>query len=157
MVVNHDHKFQNIYVHGWEADHFSVTSTGYSYEIEIKVSRSDFKADFKKPKHLFFKNIRNGFSILQAGLSYKYFNWNEIDFSQFPELRNFKIEYNNIRAIQVDYKSSPNRFYFACPCGLIESAEIPKYAGLVYVMDSGEARIIKKAPLIHNHIRIPES
>lgn len=53
---NHDYKLRNVFIHGWEADAFSVTSSIYSYEFEIKISRSDFLADFKKPKHELFKN-----------------------------------------------------------------------------------------------------
>jgi len=53
---NHDHRFENVYVHAWEADLFSVTQSLYSYEIEVKISRSDFLADFKKPKHILFRS-----------------------------------------------------------------------------------------------------
>lgn len=38
----------------WEADMISVTGSGYIHEYEIKISKSDFKADFKKPKHKIF-------------------------------------------------------------------------------------------------------
>lgn len=34
-----------------ECDVISVSKTDYVYEYEIKISRSDFKADFKKDKH----------------------------------------------------------------------------------------------------------
>lgn len=35
----------------WEADLISVTKAGYMYEFEIKITRSDFEADFRKRKH----------------------------------------------------------------------------------------------------------
>lgn len=35
-------------------DLFSVTKSGYSFDHEIKTSRADFKADFKKWKHIIF-------------------------------------------------------------------------------------------------------
>lgn len=34
-----------------------MTQNGYAYEVEIKVSRSDFFADFKKEKHKIFQAI----------------------------------------------------------------------------------------------------
>lgn len=34
--------------HTWESDFLALTKSGYLYEGEVKVSRSDFKADFKK-------------------------------------------------------------------------------------------------------------
>lgn len=37
-----------IFPGGWESDFFSVSDAGYLYEIEIKVSKSDFNDDFKK-------------------------------------------------------------------------------------------------------------
>lgn len=137
MFHNHDHKFENVYIYDWECDHFSVTGSGYAYEIEIKVSKSDFKADFQKPKHHFFKCIKNGFSIINQGRGY---TWIEKD---------QKVEYTNINPVEISFKNCPNIFYFACPVGLIEAHEVPKYSGLIYIMDNGDARIIKKAPYIH--------
>src|SRR5665647_215120 len=50
----------NIYVfkNDWETDFFVVQkASGYCYDIEIKVTRSDFFADFKKrDKHQILKN-----------------------------------------------------------------------------------------------------
>ena len=41
-------RLKNLYVFGWESDLLLLTSAGYFYEIEIKISKSDFKADKKK-------------------------------------------------------------------------------------------------------------
>lgn len=59
---NHKYDLQNSYIfqNGWECDFFSITKSGYCYEVEIKVSRSDFIADFKKEKHELFKRIVSG-------------------------------------------------------------------------------------------------
>lgn len=50
------YRLSNAYVfkYDWESDFFCINRTGYSFEVEIKVSRSDFKADFKKEKHRLF-------------------------------------------------------------------------------------------------------
>jgi hypothetical protein len=40
--------FSNIYIGYFEADFVAISKAGYTYEIEIKVSRSDFFNDFKK-------------------------------------------------------------------------------------------------------------
>jgi hypothetical protein len=47
------HKYirSNSYVFDWESDFFSKTASGYFQEIEIKISLSDFKADFKNKTH----------------------------------------------------------------------------------------------------------
>jgi hypothetical protein len=150
MVSNHDHKFQNIFVHSWEADHFSVTGTGYTWEIEVKVSRSDFFADFKKPKHHFFKGHKKGYGILIEDHTWRIEGWPIVD--KFPELKGFKIEYTSFKSVPVNGNTCPNKFWYACPVGLIDVSEVPTYAGLIYVMDSGEARVIKKAPFMHKEI-----
>jgi hypothetical protein len=147
FVSNHDHKFENVYVHQWEADCFSVTSSNYSYEIEVKVSRSDFFADFKKPKHHFFKNIRDDHSILREEQSW--IQYNNLRDAGHPHLIGLKIEYSNIKPLKVGQANCPNKFFFACPVGMIELTEVPTYAGLIYVFDSGGYRIIKKAPFLH--------
>lgn len=49
----------NLYVFSncWESDYLSLTNSGYFYEGEVKISKSDFKADFKKEqKHLILEN-----------------------------------------------------------------------------------------------------
>lgn len=38
----------NLFVFGWESDWLARTKAGYWYEVEIKISLSDFKNDFKK-------------------------------------------------------------------------------------------------------------
>lgn len=88
----------------WEYDVLSLNKAGNITEFEVKISRSDFKADRKKRK-------------------FKYY-----------EQKNFTL--------------MPNRFYYACPEGLIQPDEIPAYAGLIY-FNCGEFAIIKNAPLIH--------
>lgn len=39
----------------WEADLISVTKSNYMNEYEIKISLQDFKKDFEKRKHQYFK------------------------------------------------------------------------------------------------------
>src|SRR5690606_41204514 len=43
----------------------------------------------------------------------------------------------------------PNRFYFACPEGMVFADEVPTYAGLIYTSQGNWYQVIKKAPIIH--------
>jgi len=64
LAKGHEFIIPNIYLSGgaWsEADLISVTKAGYISEYEIKVSRADFKADFNKLKHHFFKKDQRCF------------------------------------------------------------------------------------------------
>ena len=51
----------NYYHSDWEADILTVADNGLSHEIEIKLSKSDFKNDFKK----FYTNQKTGDQFLK--------------------------------------------------------------------------------------------
>lgn len=90
-----------------EADILAITKSLMVTEVEVKISLSDYKADFKKThKHKLLS--------------------------------------------ERDSKSSsyiPNKFYYACPSGLIK--EVPDYAGLIWVGQNGDVEWIKTAPRLH--------
>jgi hypothetical protein len=49
---------ENLNVYSWESDVLKFTNSGYAYEFEIKISKADFKNDFKnkKKKHALLEN-----------------------------------------------------------------------------------------------------
>ena len=107
---NYNYKLFNSFIYGWESDFFAISKTGYSIEVEIKVSKSDFKADFKK------KNA--------AGV-----DKHHIILSKYEE-------------------NKPNKFYFACPEGLIKKEDInPKY-GLIWVYNT-RVEIVQNPKFLH--------
>ena len=56
-VWSKDVVIPNFYVGQWEMDVFKMTWTWYIMEYEVKISRADFKNDFKKwDKHKLLKN-----------------------------------------------------------------------------------------------------
>jgi len=58
----HSHIAPNCMALGYEADLLSLTTSDYVHEYEIKISRSDFKADQnKKNKHYIYQNAEKGF------------------------------------------------------------------------------------------------
>lgn len=106
------YRLNNIFIYGedWETDYFCIDEEGFAYEFEIKISRADFKHDFKKYKHYLFKK---------------------------PNKKGLLM---------------PNKFYYVVPDGMVVAADIPNYAGLIYIIGS-HLKIIRKAPLIHNDKR----
>lgn len=57
-LSNPKYLVHNLYVFEWESDYLARTRAGYWYEVEIKISLSDFKNDFKKKeKH---ETLRTG-------------------------------------------------------------------------------------------------
>lgn len=54
---NHNYVIYNAFLFEWESDFFSVSESDYLYEVEIKITRADYKDDFdKKEKHLLLEN-----------------------------------------------------------------------------------------------------
>jgi hypothetical protein len=110
LFINHKYVINNAFIFNWESDFFSVTESGYVYEVEIKVTRGDFKDDFNKTeKHILLE-------------------------SESAE--------SNMKR--------PNKFFYAAPKGLLNTIEIPKYAGLIEIPDIDEMPVVSKnAPFLH--------
>lgn len=89
-----------------ECDALVITNSNYAIEYELKISRSDFFADFKKRKHKSMSNGRGG-----------------------------KI----------------SRFYYVVPTNMITVAEVPSYAGLIYVDDNLDCIVVKPAHKLTSH------
>jgi hypothetical protein len=148
---NYDYKLNNTYVFAWESDFFAVSkTTGYMYEVEVKISRGDFKADLKKnEKHFLLKNHKipiltkpNGSYMVHGGTF-------EIN------AENERVYVPGIRLSNgIDYvypsRSLPNCFYYCCPRNLIKLEEIPAYAGLLYY-EGSHIYLMKKAPFLHRN------
>lgn len=115
-----------------ETDLLVVKENGMTYDIEIKISKSDFKADFKKVKKHeilkdgFFKRKKDSYVKLEGQSRRKKFKAGE----PIPGER-------------------PNRFYYAVPEGLITKKEVPDYAGLLYITRTGKIKKIKEGKLLH--------
>jgi len=111
---NYDYKLFNTYIFNNESDFFCVSSSGYVIEVEIKISRSDFKNDFKKT------------------------HWNGVN------------KHENLKS---DSTYKPNKFYFAVPENMVTKDEIPDYAGLIYIVETGikykSHYIVKNAKFLH--------
>jgi hypothetical protein len=107
---NKEYLINNVYIYEWESDFFSVSESGYIYEVEIKISRGDFKDDFNKTnKHILLE-------------------------SNNPE----------------NFKSKPNKFFYAAPRGLLISSMIPEYAGFLEVdPQTKNVTTVKDAPFLH--------
>jgi hypothetical protein len=137
-----------LYVFDWESDKLLETKSGYIYEFEIKVSRTDFKNDFKnkKDKHIILegeeaygdKYIPKYYKFLEE--SEKHGKWAIESFHKYSD--------NNPYYLVAGHKR-PNYFYYAVPENLIKEEEVPSYAGLVYVDQWGNLTTIKKAPCLH--------
>lgn len=116
---------ENLYVFSWESDFLAKTKAGYWYEVEIKVSKSDFKADLikKEQKH----------EILKTGAS---------SFKVYRGVKRFHYPEKELR---------PNYFTYCVPEELVDEIKdlVPEYAGLVSISSHGYIQYHKSAPQLH--------
>lgn len=133
FIGNSKFKVPNIYVfkHDWESDFFVQKQNGYSYEFEVKISRSDFFNDFKKTaKH----------SILKESKYEDVFtDYAKNDLGNYEKVLKKEIK---------NWTKKPNKFFYVVPENLISVNEIPEYAGLYY-FKNGSLTKIKDAPFLH--------
>ena len=138
-----------LYIFEWESDKFIETRAGLIYEFEIKVSKSDFKNDFKhkKDKHIILEGEeRYGDKYLP-----KYYEFLEENRKRGEwAVNNFKKYADNSPRYLVGGHKRPNYFYYCTPPELISVDDVPWYAGLVYIDKSGLITIKKKAPKLHS-------
>jgi hypothetical protein len=63
-----------VFSHTWESDFLALTKSGYLYEGEVKISKSDFKADFKKKdKHTLLQESYEKIEGVEGKLRPHYF------------------------------------------------------------------------------------
>lgn len=178
LFVNNDYHLFNQYVfdHKGESDYFSITKSSLLIECEIKISRSDYFADFKKTRHKYLTAIweKKRFMVENKGLD----NWSgdvickfRSGKMRFEERRAWIKQCNHwmytavihqwieevrapvtrIKIHDLQKKLLPNRFYYATPEGLIKPEELPPYAGLIELPEGGYANYKKKAPVLHKY------
>ena len=115
----------NVYLqHSSEMDLMGIRKSGFVDEIEIKLTRSDFRADFKKITRLWGK---------ASALWSKSDTW--VEWPKHECLREGLLPCNY--------------FSFLVPDGLVTVDDIPEYAGL-YVLRRGHVQELKKAPRLHD-------
>ena len=140
-----------LYVFEWESDKLLWTKSGYIYEFEIKISRSDYKNDFK---HKVDKHAILGCDITNQPYMpdlFKHYEWNKQYYLDFEDYKKKLSE--NSRDLAKNHRK-PNYFYYAVPEGLIQPIEVPPYAGLIWILkeyhNESQGYVIKKqAPKLH--------
>lgn len=91
----------------FESDLVRVTKSGYAIEYEIKLTKSDFKADFKKRK-----------------LKYEGFDGRHVKYSSRSKY-DWLLEGNGA-----------TEFYYVFPKDLIKHEDVPEWAGIIEVSEN---------------------
>lgn len=157
FMASPKYKVDGLFVFRWESDKLLWTKAGYIYEFEIKISRADYKNDFKHKadKHL----------LLSSKMPKESGPVQEDLFDHL--LKHEQKRYPGITKEQLhtypENTKLPNFFYYAVPEGLLEPDEVPPYAGLIYITTEKypkyhrddpdkyyyDIKIVRKAPQLH--------
>lgn len=109
-----------------ELDVFSLSKAGLVAEYEVKVSRSDYQADFKKEA------------------------W---DLAPVAGTRRYAM--GNKHALLAAGRLLPNKFWFCVPEGLVTGLEVPAYAGLIYVSEPRPGlysfQVVREPKILHRN------
>ena len=146
-----------LFVFRWESDKLLWTKAGYIYEFEIKISRADYKNDFKHKaeKHLLLSSkMPKESEAVQQELFDNLFQHEQ---KRYPGITKEQLH------TYPENTKLPNFFYYAVPEGMLEPDEVPPYAGLIYITSSKspkyhrddpdkwhhDIKIVRKAPQLH--------
>jgi hypothetical protein len=125
----------------WENDVFEVTDAGYWREYEVKVSLADFRRDSEK--------LRN--KVVSEKIP-------DDERTGRKTHRLVSQTLNKHQLLADRSPKGPSAFWFVVPSGLIQAAEVPEWAGLMWVNDRGTkhrrrwrftCHEVKKAPKLH--------
>lgn len=163
LKSRYDHIYQltNSFIFGWESDYFGITKgTGYAYEIEVKISKSDFRADFKNKteKHRCLSMASNEIITIPQKEATKYSPTGGKEKDRTGFYRDI-YEYvpQGYCPLVIRKNFIPNRFFYAVPAELVDSIKdiLPKYAGLISI-DGYNVIEVKSAPILHKRMLLPK-
>jgi len=155
------HNNTNMLAYCGESDFIAVTRSGLIHEVEVKVSRADFWADFKNKPHRHLHLSGVGVPRLNPDAEVRHYNakhehipvkrWGGM---MVPvEVPTWEIKCREYLPTNYVEKKRPNYFWYACPKGMLQLDEVPEYCGLIEVEQhtyGTRAIITRKAPRIHS-------
>ena len=157
FMASPKYKVDGLFVFPWESDKLLWTKAGYIYEFEIKISRADYKNDFKHKaeKHLLLSSkMPKESEAVQQEL---FDNLLQHEQKRYPGITKEQLH------TYPENTKLPNFFYYAVPEGMLEPVEVPPYAGLIYITTNKspkyhrddpdkwyhDIKIVRKAPQLH--------
>jgi len=150
LCTSYDVLIPNCYTtHDNEADILAIRKSGFVDEIEVKISRSDFLADAKKTVSVRdvvqYERSSDGEIVKSLDLE-----WCENHPLFWKNPGNLIAPWQKLKrdALQGGLMM-PNYFWYVTKAGIVELADIPKFAGWCIVFDDGEIKVIKLPDRLH--------
>jgi hypothetical protein len=110
-----------------------------------------YKYMFTNIKYFSLENENDFIAVTESGMTYEFeiktrkFDFSD-DFKKHKKHEKLKKAYASKNKSE-DY-NVPNKFFYACPPGIIDKKDVPQYAGLIEVNEF-KVRIVKSAPILH--------
>lgn len=126
----------------WEADVLRVLKSGYWHEYEIKLSVSDYRADFRKKV-----------------TSWKKESARKHDLYKSPDVLRFDSVYGGGWRHKKLLIPKPATYHFVTPAGLLDGITLPDHVGLIEVAerDRGaglDCKTVKRAPRLKSPTKL---
>lgn len=116
--------------HDNEADFFGIRKSGFCDEFEVKVTRSDFRADAKK-RVWYRESTPDDWGWKQKGM----------EFAPYTKPKHEALACG---------ETSINYFWYAVIEGVCEVEEVPEFAGLILIREKGPFRVLKSPVRLHS-------
>ena len=149
------YSIDGLFIFDWESDKLIKMRSGLIYEFEIKISKADFKNDFKKiDKHVILEGDYEKHKLIPKGekliedVEERKRNQERYLTDDFVDW--YKNSINTSNHYLVENHKRPNFFYYVTPVGMLDESDIPPYAGLIEINDYGTFITVKKAPKLHD-------
>ena len=145
FMASPKYKVDGLFVFRWESDKLLWTKSGYIYEFEIKISRADYKNDFKHKieKHLLLNSkLKEPSEQLQQTL---FDNLLKLKQKRYPNITMDQVKKECICHLPENTRL-PNFFYYVVPVGMLKPEEVPPYAGLIYINTDKEPKHYRGKP-----------
>lgn len=123
-----------------------IDPDGKAWDYEIKISRGDFRADFKKFRHFKLALTHKGVDDMAHD------RVNRVTFSRQVAVWDYCRGKGYVPF--EGHARVPNRFYYVCPSDLIRKDEVPPHAGLLYIRESGGWDVIKRGPVLTTELEL---
>jgi hypothetical protein len=107
----------------WECDLFVLTRSGYFWEFEVKLSRSDFLRDAEKSREIRATGRNEPVPAAEA---------------RFPGQTRWVCDSERKHDLLArGDPRGPQKFFYVAPAGVLAPGDIPSWAGLIEVVGNG--------------------
>lgn len=136
----------------FETDMLVLTKCGYAYGFEIKVSRADLKADFKKPQHTKIGEMMNG----RTGMERYYGKFKHFYYAVPEQIKEMALElippFCGLWVLYREKYPGPSKFYLAKEAKILFNYKWSE-SDQFYIAKLGTMRLLGLKEALRSHLK----